>query len=85
MAFETTKNIWRNGQMIAWEKAQVPCDVACDPLWVFGLRGDALLCAAQGRGDLPPAAMRRMLDSAKIYRMPLGYTLEDVLGGGGAG
>ena len=23
MALETTKNIWHNGRMIAWEKAQI--------------------------------------------------------------
>jgi len=79
MAFETTKNIWHNGQMIAWDKAQV--HVMSHVIHYGSSVFEGMRCYAQPNGAAIFRLrdhMRRMLDSAKIYRMPLGYTLEEL-------
>jgi branched-chain amino acid aminotransferase len=79
MALETTKNIWRNGQMIAWEKAQV--HVMSHVIHYGSSVFEGMRCYAQPNGAAIFRLhdhMRRMTDSAKIYRMPLGYSLEEL-------
>jgi branched-chain amino acid aminotransferase len=79
MAFETTKNIWHNGQLIAWEKAQV--HVMSHVIHYGSSVFEGMRCYAQPNGAAIfrlQDHMRRMLDSAKIYRMPLGYTHEEL-------
>ncbi len=79
MALETTKNIWHNGQLIAWEKAQI--HVMSHVVHYGSSVFEGLRCYAQPSGAAIfrlQDHMRRMLDSAKIYRMPVGYTLEEL-------
>jgi branched-chain amino acid aminotransferase len=79
MAIETTKNIWRNGQMIAWEKAQI--HVMSHVVHYGSSVFEGLRCYAQPHGAgvfRLEEHMQRLLDSAKIYRMPVGYSLEEL-------
>jgi branched-chain amino acid aminotransferase len=79
MPIETTKNIWCNGQMIAWEKAQI--HVMSHVVHYGSSVFEGLRCYAQPNGAgvfRLQEHMQRMLDSAKIYRMPVGYTLEEL-------
>ena len=79
MAFETTKNIWHNGQLIAWEKAQV--HVMSHVIHYGSSVFEGIRCYTQPNGAAIfrlQDHMRRMLDSAKIYRMPLGYTHDEL-------
>ena len=75
MPIQTTKNIWRNGQMVAWEDANihVMSHVVHYGTSVF----EGLRCYTPGVFRLQEH-MQRMLDSAKIYRMPVPYTLEEL-------
>jgi branched-chain amino acid aminotransferase len=79
MALETTKNIWRNGRMIAWEDAQI--HVMSHVVHYGSAVFEGLRCYAQPNGAgvfRLEEHMQRLLDSAKIYRMPVGYTLEEL-------
>ncbi len=79
MALETTKNIWHNGQMIPWQKAQI--HVMSHVIHYGSSVFEGMRCYAQPNGAAIfrlQDHMRRMLDSAKIYRMPLGYTLDEL-------
>ncbi|GAC1421573.1 MAG: branched-chain amino acid transaminase [Acidobacteriaceae bacterium] len=79
MPLQSTKNIWHNGQMIPWEKAQI--HVMSHVVHYGSSVFEGLRCYTQ-----PNTAgifrleehMQRMLDSAKIYRMPLGYSVEEL-------
>jgi branched-chain amino acid aminotransferase len=79
MALQTTKNIWHNGQLIAWEKAQI--HVMSHVIHYGSSVFEGLRCYAQPNGAAIfrlREHMQRMLDSAKIYRMPVGYTLDEL-------
>jgi branched-chain amino acid aminotransferase len=85
MPIETTKNIWHNGQLIPWEKANI--HVMSHVVHYGSSVFEGIRCYTQGaRGSSEagagifrlPEHMRRLLDSAKIYRMPLPYTLEQL-------
>jgi branched-chain amino acid aminotransferase len=79
MALETTKNIWRNGRMIAWEDAQI--HVMSHVVHYGSSVFEGLRCYAQPNGAgvfRLEEHMQRLLDSAKIYRMPVGYSLEEL-------
>ena len=79
MPIETTKNIWCNGQMIAWEKAQI--HVMSHVVHYGSSVFEGLRCYAQPNGAgvfRLQEHMQRLLDSAKIYRMPVGYSLEEL-------
>ena len=79
MALETTKNIWRNGRMIAWEDAQI--HVMTHVVHYGSSVFEGLRCYAQPNGAgvfRLEEHMQRLLDSAKIYRMPVGYSLEEL-------
>ena len=79
MPIETTKNIWHNGQLIPWEKANIHMmsHVVHYGSSVF----EGIRCYTQ-----PGSAaifrldehMQRLVHSAKIYRMPLPYSLEQL-------
>src|ERR1700677_5184726 len=79
MALETTKNIWHNGRMISWEKAQIH---VMSHVFHYGSSVfEGLRCYAQPNGAgvfRLEEHMQRLLDSAKIYRMPVGYSLEEL-------
>jgi branched-chain amino acid aminotransferase len=79
MALDTTKNIWHNGQLIAWEKAQI--HVMSHVIHYGSSVFEGLRCYAQPKGAgifRLREHMQRMLDSAKIYRMPVSYTLDEL-------
>jgi branched-chain amino acid aminotransferase len=79
MPIVTTKNIWHNGRMIAWEDAQI--HVMSHAVHYGSSVFEGLRCYA--RPDGPgifrlTEHMQRLLDSAKIYRMPVRYSLEEL-------
>ena len=79
MPLETTKNIWHNGRMVAWDKAQI--HVMSHVVHYGSSVFEGLRCYARpsGPGIFRLAEhMQRLIDSAKIYRMPLGYSLEEL-------
>jgi len=80
MPLQTTKNIWHNGRMIAWEQAQI--HVMSHVIHYGSSVFEGLRCYAQPNGAAGvfrlPEHMQRLLDSAKIYRMPLRYSLEEL-------
>ena len=79
MALETTKNIWHNGQLIAWEKAQI--HVMSHVIHYGSSVFEGLRCYTQPKGAgifRLREHMQRLLDSAKIYRMPVGYSLDEL-------
>ncbi len=79
MPIETTKNIWHNGRMIAWEQAQI--HVMSHVIHYGSSVFEGLRCYARPNGPgifRLQEHMQRLLDSAKIYRMPLRYNLEEL-------
>jgi branched-chain amino acid aminotransferase len=78
MPLVTTKNIWHNGRMIAWEQAQI--HVMSHVVHYGSSVFEGLRCYAPGIFRLQDH-MQRLLDSAKIYRMPIPYTLEELCSG----
>jgi branched-chain amino acid aminotransferase len=83
MPIETTKNIWHNGQLIPWEKANIHMmsHVVHYGSSVF----EGIRCYTQQSSGSGGAAifrldehMQRLIHSAKIYRMPLPYSLEQL-------
>jgi branched-chain amino acid aminotransferase len=79
MALQTTKNIWHNGRMIAWEDANI--HVMSHVVHYGSSVFEGIRCYTQPNGAgvfRLEEHMRRLLDSAKIYRMVLPYTLEEL-------
>jgi len=82
MPITPTEKIWRNGHLIPWEQAtlHVMSHVVHYGSAVF----EGLRCYAQPQGAAIfrlPEHMQRMLDSARIYRMELPYSLEELCAG----
>ena len=79
MALVTTKDIWHNGQLVAWENAQI--HVMSHVIHYGSSVFEGIRCytqpSAAGIFRLPEH-MARLIDSAKIYRMPLPYTAEQL-------
>ena len=85
MSISPTQNIWHNGNLIPWDKANihVMSHVIHYGSSVFeGIRCYAQPGAngAQGTASVfrLPEHSARLIDSAKIYRMPLPYTAEQL-------
>ncbi len=79
MPLQTTKYIWHNGQLIAWEKATT--HVMSHVIHYGSSIFEGIRCYTQDSGAAIfrlPEHMRRMADSAKIYRMPLDYTVDQL-------
>jgi branched-chain amino acid aminotransferase len=79
MPIESTKNIWHNGRMIAWEQAQI--HVMSHVIHYGSSVFEGLRCYARPNGPgifRLQEHMQRLLDSAKIYRMPLRYNVEEL-------
>ena len=79
MPITPTKNIWRNGQLIPWEQATL--HVMSHVIHYGSAVFEGLRCYAQPHGAAIfrlPEHMQRLLDSGRIYRMDLGYTLEEL-------
>jgi len=80
MPIETTANIWHNGQLIPWEKANI--HVMSHVIHYGSSVFEGIRCYEQpgGAGIFRlPEHMQRLLDSAKIYRMPLPYSVEQLM------
>ena len=82
MPIQTTSKIWHNGNLIPWEQAtlHVMSHVVHYGSSVF----EGIRCYRQPQGSAVfrlPEHMQRMLDSAKIYRMDLPFTLEELCAG----
>jgi len=79
MPLQTTQNIWHNGQLIPWDKAQI--HVMSHVVHYGSSVFEGIRCYTQ-----PESAgvfrltehMQRLADSAKIYRMPLAYDVEQM-------
>jgi branched-chain amino acid aminotransferase len=80
MPIQSTENIWHNGQLIPWEKAQI--HVMSHVIHYGSSVFEGIRCYAQPEGAgifRLTEHMQRLLDSAKIYRMPLPYTLDQLI------
>jgi len=79
MPIQTTKNIWHNGQLIPWEKANI--HVMSHVIHYGSSVFEGIRCYTQpgGAGIFRlNEHMQRLIHSAKIYRMPLPYSLEQL-------
>ncbi len=79
MTLKTTANIWHNGKLIPWDKAQI--HVMSHVVHYGSSVFEGIRCYTQpgGAGVFRlPEHMARLVDSAKIYRMPLPYTAEQL-------
>ena len=79
MPLQTTKYIWHNGQLIAWEDANIH---VMSHVVMFGssvFEGIRTYAQPDGAGIFRlDEHMQRLRDSAHIYRMPLGYTVPEL-------
>ena len=79
MPIQKTENIWHNGSLIPWDKAQI--HVMSHVVHYGSSVFEGIRCYTQpgGAGVFRLREhMQRLLDSAKIYRMPIRYSLEDL-------
>ena len=81
MPIQTTNNIWHNGNLIPWEQATI--HVMSHVVHYGSSVFEGIRCYGQPQGSAVfrlPEHMQRMLDSAKIYRMELPFSLEELCG-----
>ena len=79
MPITPTQNIWHNGQLIPWEKATI--HVMSHVVHYGSSVFEGIRAYTQGSSAgvfRLPEHMQRLVDSAKIYRMPLPYTVEQL-------
>ena len=79
MPIQTTKNIWHNGNLIPWENATI--HVLSHVVHYGSSVFEGIRCYGQPQGSAVfrlPEHMQRMIDSAKIYRMEIPFTLEEL-------
>ena len=79
MPIETTEKIWHNGNLIPWQNAQV--HVMSHVIHYGSSVFEGIRCYQQKDGAAIfrlPEHSQRLLDSAKIYRMDLAYTAEQI-------
>jgi branched-chain amino acid aminotransferase len=82
MPIQTTSKIWHNGELIPWEKATI--HVMSHVVHYGSSVFEGLRCYGQPQGSAVfrlPEHMQRLLDSAKIYRMAIPYSLEELCAG----
>ncbi len=82
MPIQTTSNIWHNGNLIPWEKATI--HVLSHVIHYGSSVFEGIRCYGQPQGSAVfrlPEHMQRLLDSAKIYRMELPFSLEELCAG----
>src|ERR1700712_4839606 len=79
MPIQATTHIWHNGELIPWDKAQI--HVLSHVVHYGSSVFEGLRCYATAQG---PAIFRltehtrRLFDSAKIYRMPIPFTPDQI-------
>jgi len=79
MPIQTTSKIWHNGTLIPWEQATL--HVMSHVIHYGSSVFEGIRCYSQPHGSAVfrlPEHMQRLLDSAKIYRMEVPYTLEEL-------
>jgi branched-chain amino acid aminotransferase len=79
MPIQTTAKIWHNGNLIPWEKAQI--HVLSHVVHYGSSVFEGIRCYGQPEGAAVfrlPEHMQRMLDSARIYRMMLPWSLDQL-------
>ena len=79
MPIQTTTHIWHNGNLIPWDKAQI--HVMSHVVHYGSSVFEGIRCYAQPNAASIfrlPEHMARLVDSAKIYRMPLPYTVDQL-------
>ena len=80
MAIQKTEKIWHNGKLIPWDAAQihVMSHVVNYGSSVF----EGVRCYSLPSGPAifrAPEHMQRLLDSAKVYRIDVDYTREELV------
>jgi branched-chain amino acid aminotransferase len=79
MPIQATQHIWHNGELIPWEKANI--HVMSHVVHYGSSVFEGIRCYSQPEGAgvfRLPEHMARLVDSARIYRMPLGYTADEL-------
>src|SRR5271167_3263517 len=82
MPIQPTEKIWRNGQLIPWEQANI--HVMSHVIHYGSSVFEGIRCYGQPSGSAVfrlPEHMQRLIDSAKIYRMEIPFTLEELCAG----
>jgi len=79
MPIQATSKIWHNGKLIPWEQATI--HVMSHVIHYGSSVFEGIRCYGQPQGSAVfrlPEHMQRLLDSAKIYRMEIPYTLDEL-------
>ena len=79
MPIQATEKIWHNGTLIPWEKATI--HVMSHVVHYGSSVFEGIRCYGQPSGSAVfrlPEHMQRLIDSAKIYRMEIPFTLEEL-------
>lgn len=84
MAIQTTEHIWHNGKLIPWADANI--HVMSHVVHYGSSVFEGIRCYSQGAEHTPTGGgifrlrehMARFINSAKIYRMPIDYTLDEL-------
>ncbi len=79
MPIQATAKIWHNGNLIPWEQATL--HVMSHVIHYGSSVFEGIRCYGQPHGSAIfrlPEHMQRLLDSAKIYRMEVPFTLEEL-------
>src|SRR6202035_2601477 len=80
MAIQKTEKIWHNGKLIPWDSAQI--HVMSHVIHYGSSVFEGVRCYALPSGPAIFRAqehMQRLLDSAKIYRIDVDYTREELI------
>ncbi|MFT4114494.1 branched-chain amino acid transaminase [Silvibacterium sp.] len=79
MPIQPTSHIWHNGNLIPWEKANIHVMSHVVHYGSSVFEGIRAYSQPQGAAVFRlPEHMQRLIDSAKIYRMPLPYSLDQL-------
>ncbi len=82
MAIQKTEKIWHNGKLIPWDSAQI--HVMSHVIHYGSSVFEGVRCYAPPSGPAIFRArehMQRLLDSAKIYRIDVDYSVEELIAG----
>jgi branched-chain amino acid aminotransferase len=82
MPIQVTEKIWHNGNLIPWEQATI--HVMSHVVHYGSSVFEGIRCYGQPQGSAVfrlPEHMQRLLDSAKIYRMEVPFSLEELCAG----
>jgi branched-chain amino acid aminotransferase len=80
MAIQKSENIWHNGKLIPWDEANI--HVMSHVIHYGSSVFEGIRCYAPPSGPAIFRAtehMQRLLDSAKVYRIPVDYTRDELV------